>query len=222
MKKATILIFVVFVSLMGLAQEDNKNNQEYRTLFGSSQMTHGGYGGLSINYSQLDGEDALLVGARGAWIINHGIGIGLAGYGITNNINRDLYGDGSQYQMAGGYGGLLIEPIIGAKNPIHISIPVLIGAGGIAYVNNTLQSGSQPPYHNEYYTLDSQAFFVVEPGVELELNMVKFFRIALGAYYRYTSDVTLSYYKLNSLELITENPDLKGFSFGVTLKFGKF
>jgi len=222
MKKATILIFVVFVSLMGLAQEDNKNSNEYRTLFGSSQMTHGGYGGLSINYSQLDGEDALLVGARGAWIINHGIGIGLAGYGITNNINRDLYGDGSQFQMAGGYGGLLIEPIIGAKNPIHISIPILIGAGGIAYVNNTLQSGAQPPYHNDYYTLDSQAFFVVEPGVELELNMVKFFRIALGAYYRYTSDVTLSYYKLNSLELITENPDLKGFSFGVTLKFGKF
>lgn len=222
MKKATILIFVVFVGLIGFSQEDSSNRNEYRTLFGSSQMTHGGYGGMSINYSQLDGEDALLVGARGAWIINHGIGIGLGGYGITNNINRDLYGDGYQYQLAGGYGGLLIEPIIGAKSPVHISIPVLIGAGGITYVNNSWTGSSQLPHNNNYYSLDSQAFFVVEPGVELELNMVKFFRIALGAYYRYTSDVTLTYFKINSAELVTENPDLKGFSFGVTLKFGKF
>ena len=223
MKKTVILIFAVFVSVIGFAQEDNnKNKNEFRTLFSGSEITHGGYGGLSTNYSQIDGEDALLVGARGAWIINHGIGIGFGGYGITNNINRDVYGDGSQYQLAGGYGGLLIEPIIGAKNPIHISIPVLIGAGGIAYVNNSYSYGNQPPYHNEYYSLDSQAFFVVEPGVELEMNMVKFFRIAVGAYYRYTSDVTLTYYKLNSTELVTENPDLKGFSFGVTLKFGKF
>ncbi len=221
MKRTTILIFAVFMGLMGFSQEDN-NNKEYKTLFGSNNMTHGGYGAMSINYSQLDGEDALLVGMRGAWIINHGIGIGLGGYGITNNINRDLYGDGYQYQLAGGYGGLLIEPIIGANNPVHISIPVLIGAGGIAYVNHSWTSAAQQPYHNGNYMLDSQAFFVLEPGVELELNMVRFFRIALGAYYRYTSDVSLTYYKLNTAELVTENPDLKGFSFGITLKFGKF
>jgi hypothetical protein len=58
---------------------------------------------------------------------------------------------------------------------------------------------------------------IIEPGVELELNVTRFFRFSVGAYYRYTSDVDI------------ENPDytvptdiLKGFSGGVTFKFGKF
>ena len=224
MKKSIILVLAMCIAAFAMAQnEEQSDDQELNTIFSGKKITHGGYGGMSVNYSQLGGRDALLVGARGAWIINHGIGIGIGGYGITNDIRSDLYGDGSQFQLAGGYGGLLIEPIIAAKSPVHVSLPVIIGAGGIAYVYSPWASaGSQ--YENAY-TLDADAFFVVEPGVELELNMVRFFRISLGAYYRYTSDVALTYYKYaidGAHELVTENPDLKGFSFGLTLKFGKF
>lgn len=224
MKKTLVLLSALLFGVAVFAQntQQTDSRQEYQTLFGGSKLTHGGYGGIAINYSQLDNRDALLVGVRGAWIINHGIGIGIAGYGITNDIRTDLYQDGTQYQLAGGYGGLLIEPIIAAKSPVHVSLPIVIGAGGIAYVYSPWASTGNN--YDNAYTLDADAYFVVEPGVELEFNMVKFLRISLGAYYRYTSDVYLSYFEYDNFtpKLVTLNPDLKGFSFGVSLKFGKF
>lgn len=215
--KTTILFLAMFAISAGLtAQEENKNKnaQEYRTLFGGENISHGGYGGLSVNYSQIDGKDAILIGARGAWIINHGIAIGIAGYGFANDLKyeKTIHGVSDNYSLVGGYGGLLIEPIIGAKHPVHVSFPVVIGAGGVSYVTHYWNTYDEP-YHNEYYSEDADAFFVIEPGLEIELNMVKFMRIAIGGYYRYTSNLDLA---------DTDSDVLNGFSTGVTLKFGKF
>lgn len=213
--KRNLILIVMMLGAIILHAQDNKNTEEYRTLFGSDEITHGGYGGLAINYSQIDGKDALLVGARGGWIINHGIAIGLGGYGFANEMKyqKTIEGINDKYTLAGGYGGLLIEPIIGGNWPVHVSIPVLIGAGGVAYINNYYYSDDLNSDDCHHRSEDADAFFVIEPGIELELNMVKFMRLAIGGYYRYTSD----------LELADTNSDiLNGFSAGVTLKFGKF
>ncbi len=96
------------------------------------------------------------------------------------------------------------------KFPVHISIPVLIGAGGIAYATN------YNPYdwdESHYFIEDATGYFVLEPGIELELNIVRFFRLAIGGYYRYTSNIRL---------YDTPENVLHGFSGGITMKFGKF
>jgi len=112
--------------------------------------------------------------------------------------------------LTGGYGGLVLEPIVFPNFPVHLSLPVLIGAGGIAYTT----SNYYPEYDDsDYFVEDSYAYFIIEPGVELELNMLKFFRLAFGGYYRYTSDIDLIDYPENVLH---------GFSGGITFKFGKF
>ena len=61
-------------------------------------------------------------------------------------------------------------------------------------------------------------FFVVEPGVEVELNMARFFRMGLGATYRYTNGVVLSYPDGTEVPLRA----LDGLNFHVNFKFGKF
>ena len=136
-----------------------------------------------MNYSQVDGKDAFLAGIRGMWLINHGIGIGIGGYGFASEIKFDQHNNNNNvydndYSLAGGYGGLVIEPIIGAKHPVHVSFPVLIGAGGVSSIQE--QWSPYPVYDNEYYSEDASAYFVIEPGVEVEFNMVKFFRVAVG------------------------------------------
>ena len=226
MKKTILLFMAIIVGAIGMAQEnDSKSTQEYRTLFNSDKITHGGYGAVLLNYSQIDGKDAFLAGMRGMWLINHGIGIGIGGYGFVNDLKFEQHsvdGNQSEYSLAGGYGGLVIEPIIGAKHPVHVSIPVLIGAGGVALIRDYRKP--YPPYHDEYYPYseDADAFFVFEPGVEVEFNMVKFLRIGLGAYYRYTSNVSLSQWNYVDNMYEDHSPDMKGFSFGLSLKFGKF
>lgn len=163
----------------------------------------------------------LLQVGRGAFIFDHSLAIGLGGYGFANNLNYDYYhGENEKHlSLAGGYGGLLIEPIIAGKSPVHLSFPVLIGAGGVALVDMYNYDYWDQQYPQYEYAHD--VFFVVEPAVELEFNLARFFRMAATASYRFTSNIDL---KRSDLELSsqTKADALRGFNFGLTFKFGKF
>jgi hypothetical protein len=226
MKKAVIVLMALITVTISMAQEDkSRTEQEFKTIFNgnrnNNKVVHGGYGAILMNYSQIDNKDAFLAGIRGMWLINHGIGIGIGGYGFASELKFSQNSNDNNmndYSLAGGYGGLVIEPIIAAKHPVHVSFPVLIGAGGVASVQE--QWSPYPVHDNDYYSEDAEAYFVIEPGVEVEFNMVKFFRLAVGGYYRFTSDVNLNTWTGSDYKTI--NPDLSGFSVGLTLKFGKF
>jgi hypothetical protein len=118
------------------------------------------------------------------------------------------------YNLAGGYGGFIIEPIIMGRWPIHISFPVLIGAGGVALTSYNEDLFSQYGDRYDVYLEEAVAFFVAEPGVELELNLVRWMRLAFFGNYRYTTN-------LISTGSINENA-LNTWSAGITLKVGKF
>ncbi len=187
---------------------------EVQTLFDNNQGS-GGYGAFTIGYTQISGRDAFLMGGRGAWVVGHGFGLGLGGYGFVND---PVYNpvDQLNYSLAGGYGGLIMEPIIMGWFPVHISLPILIGGGGVA---STSYSGhwSDPHNHWDGYLADATAFFVAEFGFELEFNLVRFFRLALYSSYRYTSDIIMINAPVN-----TPVDALKGWSYGITFKFGSF
>lgn len=208
LKALLTLMIIALAAGQSMAQREK---QEYKTLFGGKQYKADGYyGALMINYGQVKNEDIILVGARGGWIIDQAFTIGLAGYGLTNDIDLyDVY-DNEVVNLAGGYGGLLLEPILLPNYPVHIAFPVIIGAGGVAYIDN------QWRYHDDNWepnVYDSDAFFVLEPGIELEFNLTHFLRLGLAATYRYTTD----------LELYNTDPEvLDGFNFGMSFKFGKF
>ena len=199
------------------AQDDPR---DLRTLFGQGrEIEHGGWGGPSTHFTSIMGHEALLVGARGGWLIDHGVTIGIAGHGLVTDVPNKAYdvhrvasGDslrrGSLFRM--GYGGLLIEPIIAPKSPVHVSLPVIIGAGGCGYQTFLRRHDEFDPFT---YSDDFQAFFVVEPGIELELNVIKLVRVGLGASYRYTTDLDLPE---------TPKDALRGFNAGVTVKVGRF
>lgn len=213
MKKTTITICLLLLAICAYGQESG----EMKTLFGNGGIySHGGYGGVTASYSNIGGRDAILVGGRGAWLINHRIGIGLAGTGFITESKADAQLN-DRYQLLGGYGGLFLEFIINPESPVHVSFPITIGAGGVSYArsHNSFR-GNDFDFLDE----DSQAFFVVEPGIELELNVVRFMRVAFGASYRYTSDIDLNY--ATSGQAITTKDALRGLSGGITLKFGKF
>lgn len=201
---------LLLVAGFAFAQENYSNN-EVETIF-SNHRSNGGYGAFTIGYTQIDGRDAMVAGARGAFIFDHSFAIGLAAYGFVNDLEYDNYRSNPEDRLflAGGYGGLFFEPIVGGTKPVHVSFPVLVGMGGISLVEHT---GWDWDYYYDYHEYDTDLFFVFEPGVELEFNLTRFFRLATYASYRVTSDV----------ELYDTNPDvLRGLNVGMTFKFGKF
>ncbi len=221
MKRKTILTLIISFIFIGVtvAQE---NQNEFKTIFKNDDgksVTHGGYGAFNIGYTQIDGKDAIQLGGRAAWIINHHLAIGIAGKSFFNNIDKTT--STGDYYMAGGYGGFFIEPIIAPQAPVHVSFPILFGGGGVVAQHGNMWD--EQYWDDNYY--DSDAFLVFEPGAEIEFNIVKFFRISLGASYRLTNGVLLQYkYYDNNNLMITDIPTkaLDAFNFNISFKFGWF
>ncbi len=215
-------LFIIFLLAFTFANaQDSYQNDEVRTIF-TKNKSNGGYGALSLAYSNIGGYDAMVAGVRAAFIFDHSLAVGLGGYGFANNLNYDYYhhnNSETNLSLAGGYGGLIIEPIVAGKSPVHLSFPVLIGAGGVALVDMYDYDYWDDNYPGYEYAYD--VFFVIEPAVELEFNLARFFRMAAAVSYRYTSNIDL---KRTGLELSsqTKSDALRGLNFGLTFKFGKF
>ena len=176
------------------------SSDEIGTLF-HKEKGFGGYFAFYMGYTGIQKRSAFIGGARFMFVANHILGIGIGGEGFTT-IPEDR-----TYLYSGGYGGLYLEPVVWAKKPVHLAFPMLIGGGGI-YSEYTLYD----PWGS--YEYNSVGYFIFEPGVDVVLNMTKWFQIDLGASYRITS-------KIDNLLSLPDNL-LYGFNYMVTFKFGKF
>ena len=229
-----LLILIELCALQSYSQEQTSGDkktvnaepqqQNINTLFGKSggKIEHGGWGGFTLGYTKVAGKDAFLSGGRGGWLIDHRFTLGLAGYGFFSNIefNGPYQPTIDNYSLGGGYGGLLLEPIIAPFSPVHISIPIIIG-GGSAFVMDEMNYNGNYHGYNDYSSYST--CFVLESGIDIEVNVVKFFRVALNLSYRYTSNLSLDYYSFPGLKEFSVPSDaLRGFNVGLTMKFGKF
>lgn len=191
-------------------RERNHYSSEIRTIGGYSG-SNGFYLGLHTDYSRISGFDAMSMGARLAWISGHHLAIGVAGNGFFTEPKRLNGISNKDYNYTGGYGGLLIEPILFPRMPIHLSFPVILGAGGIG---KGIYYDLYYPYETtDAFVEEADAFLIAEPGVELEINAARWIRLSLGCSYRFTRGIDPQYF--------SENP-LDGMTAGFSLKFGKF
>ena len=221
MKKTIIIILTIFLaSGLLLAQEEEQTTEkkrrrdyqdsEMRTLFGR-QRSNGGYGAFWMGYSTIDNKHALQFGGRGSWVIQHSFALGFGGTGFINEYHYDIVLDKDVF-LAGGYGGIYLEPILFPSFPVHLSFPILLGAGGISYVShNDVQWDSN-------YIEDYDAFLIVEPGIDIELNLTRFMRVGLGATYRYPTSFDVGQTPVGNVDA----ESLRGMTYNVTFKFGKF
>jgi hypothetical protein len=212
MKKTLIIsVFLIFLCSLLFSQEhDSTNkNQEFKTLLGHDKHC-GAYGAFTVGYSEIEDHQAVIFGGRFEWIAGHSIGIGFGGTGFINEnhfepaLNRDVF-------LTGGYGGLFIEPILMPNFPVHLSFPILLGGGGISYVTEDMD-------FNHNMIEDSEAFLIAEPAVEIELNLTRNFRLAIGTSYRFTTPFDVGMSESSTVS----SKALQGFSYMMTFKFGKF
>jgi hypothetical protein len=212
--KKQVFISLLLINVVSAAFSQDPEFQYYKdkeikTLLGRNR-SGGGYGSITTGYTKIDNKHAVLVGGRFAWIASHSIGVGIGATGFINefhyqrSLDRDVF-------LAGGYGGLYIEPILFPRLPVHLSFPTLFGAGGISFI-------SKDPGINENIIEASKTFLIIEPSAELELNLTKFFRLAFGVSYRVPTPFNLGLPETNSIDV----ESLRTMSYTISLKFGKF
>jgi hypothetical protein len=211
--KTRFLLTIIMMGLMASAIAQSDEDQ-IQTIFGDRDrdIDHGGYGAVTVGYTQIGGVDVVTLGGRAGWLIDHHVTLGLAGTALVNSIYLDGYWpEEDGYYLVGGYGGFFVEPIIAPKFPVHLSFPIMIGGGGLALNDYTWHDYEWE--YDDYYPYDWDSYFVLEPGVEIELNLVKFLRVSFGASYRYTTDLHMQYVPKDLM---------RGWNYTFSLKMGVF
>ena len=172
----------------------------------------GTFGGFGFNYLET-GKEAIGINLQGGIIMNQWLTAGLQGNAFfTISPLTDKYTN-EDASLMGAYGGLFVAPVFWSNALVHITLPIFAGYGNVSY---ELYDISDAANRIE----DSDWFWAFEPGLEIEMNLMKFIRIAVGSYYRYCGKVRLNYE--NGGESIVPENILNNFSIGIRLRFGKF
>ena len=191
--------------------------QEVQTVFkGNGIRRSGGYAALSNKFTTINGDFANMPEIYGGWFVNSKFLIGASVAATTNYIPAPYSLNQSLNQkMTYQYGqfGLMTEYVFASNKTVHLVANVTTGAGfTLRYDRKDWDDFDD---WDEWDDNDHNAnfFFVMEPGVQLEINLLKWMRFAPGVSYRKTFGA-----KGDGLS----NSDLSNVSYNLTLKFGRF
>ena len=201
--------FVMAVLLVSIAFGQYKGEQE--TLL-QGKLHLGGFGAPVIKFTQMNDNFAVLVGGRGGLILNQRLVIGGGGYGLVNDVPVEISPDSTRY-IDFGYGGMELGWVFASNRLVHLDLSTLFAAGGIGY-RDAIFKDWDSDWNNDFYA-DSHidAVFILEPTLNVELNITRFVRLDVGASYRYIYGID---------DEILDAAKLSGATVNLALKFGAF
>lgn len=195
------------------------NNDDIKTL-SQNHFHSGGFGAVSFRGSEFMDEAIVLVGFRGGWIINRSLAIGVEGHGLVPTAEFDEVQPDRNGVLLGGYGGMFLEPIFFSNEVVHVTFPISGGAGWLGFHDDWEEEDNNngtPPNPGQTETLEEiiedDVFWYVEPGIAVELNVARHFRIGMGVSKRFTQGLDLEF---------ADAGDFENLNYFMTLKFGKF
>ena len=216
--KPFAVVAFILISVSVVVAQDNyedRDDNQIQSLFKGRKSASGGYGAITNKFTSIGGEYANLVGVYGGWYINHSFLIGAGAAALTNDIRVPLvHSVDPLKEMSYMYGqvGMVTEYVIASNQTVHVAFNLFSGAGF------TLQY-ERYGWHDDDHEFDwdencdEDWFFVVEPGVQVEINVFKWMRFSPGVSYRAAFD---------SHARGLSDSALSDISYNATLKFGKF
>jgi hypothetical protein len=156
-----------------------------------------------VKINSIQGDIGTLIGFYGGALINRSFLLGISG-GV--NLGHPMV----NYGYFGGIGQYIYK----AENLLHFSGQLLLAYGSTKDYENP-KSGLL----DNFWNISGTHFFVMEPGVNLELNLSKRLTLVAGISYRYVSGLNENNENV-SITHVT-NKDLSGINFNIGLKFGK-
>lgn len=210
--KNRIAIILLFILGSGSMLQAQDNEVDYVEFNDRNNVVHGVYLGLTMHYGEIESKDTFFTGLKIAYVANQQFEIGFAGsfFYSDQNIYRGI--SAFDEDLIGGYGGLHLEPIFFSKSLVSLSFPVMIGAGGMGYIDDNF---NKEDFDEQEFEDNAQAFFIIEPGINALFNVSRYLQLEAGMRYRITSTV-------NDTGGFDPIKRINGFSAGVGIKVGVF
>lgn len=203
------LAFVIGISQNACAQ----STDEVRTIFKNTKGS-GGYIALSNKFTSINGSFANMPEIYGGWFVGKKLLIGLGGGSTTNYIPVSVTESANPSQrMSYLYSqfGMVNEWVIASNSPIHPVLHVFNGAGlTLQYHRPHWEDFDNPNYREDVE--DIKWYYICEPALQVELNLLKWLRVSPGISYRFAFD--------NEERKLDDQVSGPNVSLG--LKFGKF
>lgn len=188
MKKLIILTSCLLTSFGLLAQQ--------QTLFGNVD-NWGGFGAPIFEISSIADESIVSIGGGGAVIMDNFF---FGGYGLgTDDANYSF--EGEDYRIKYKHGGLWLGVTSNPNSLVHV-----YGSTRLGWGKARLRQDGDDIFTDRIFTLT--------PELGFEVNVTRFFQLALTGGYRVTTGI-------NDLPGLT-NDAFSNFVGGITLRFGGF
>jgi hypothetical protein len=233
-KKLALLSFICILSNKMIGQVDstfdiksqqgsvNKSKDKTEYIFDlkkSKINTLGIYFSPEFGVSNFNKNTAPLAGGSFMVLFNKKVGVGFSGQ-ITGNPNNN------KEIVNLGYGGVKLEYTIKPNSKVHATIPLIIGSGfanndSVRYrygsPNRPSNGGNQQDWHNRN---EANQYFIVQPGVNIEANLIRFIKIFGGVNYRLATKVNNGR-NTNTTDSIKPN-QVSGITATIGIKIGLF
>lgn len=199
MKKVYLLISLVMLSAGLQAQE----TQTPLNTAGQSEVSYTVFGGPIAFATDINNALGICIGGKGGAIINESLAFGGLGFGMVNpleltgnNLSDEL---NAALEMTYGAGGVFFEYIFNYGDRIEFSVPLNLMAGGV-HVN---ENGTKTE-------IESSVFFIVEPGINIDLKISEFYSQSFFVSYRQA---------IGSSLINVDAADISGLNVGLMFKF---
>ncbi len=156
-----------------------------------------------VKLNSIQGDIGTLIGFYGGPVINRSLLLGACG-GVNLGHPRVNYG------YFGGIGQYILRP----DDMVHFSGQLVVAYGTTKDYENP-KSGLL----DNFWNISGASFFMMEPGVNLEINITGMMSVALGVSYRYVSGLNENSEDISRTHVT--NKDMSGINFNIGLKFNK-
>lgn len=156
-------------------------------------------GGPAVKLANINGTMAYFLGGRGTLLLGDNTGIGVASYSLSSQVAT--IANGVPADLTFSYFGLTVDDFFLSRKLFFLDLSTLVGYGFASASERDLIG-----------TKDNTSFFVVEPEMNLMLNVTKELRIGLGLSYRLLGGA-------DTESVVGAN--LSGFAGSLTFMYGK-
>lgn len=188
-----------------------------------------GFGSYIIGFSNVGGNFAVYNGGGGAVLLNQTVYFGGYGLGLSTRHSRGSLtmvkpGEGVvQYDdlyTQFGHGGFWIGYLHKSYKPVHFGASTKLGWGSLT-MSNDIYDHNFDSY--DYYHIAYDNVFVITPQIEVEMNLLKWFKINASAGYQFVTGVNQTYTETGGEQVkFFDGKDYNQPMFNLTFAFGGF
>ena len=196
-------ILVMMVIMLCLSAETSAQGEDStKSLFGSNVKVSEIWT-PEVKINSIQGDVGTLIGFYGGAVFNNSILLGISG-GVNLSQPRVNYG----------YFGALGQYIYKPSNIWHCSGQMLL-----AYGSTKDYEDPKTGLLDNFGNISGASFFLMEPGINIELNLSKRLTLVTGISYRYVTGLDVNNENLGISHVTSA--ELSGINFNIGLKFKK-